>query len=141
MMTVRALKGKPQTVLRDTDLVAERRHPWIRRIFGLTVLAGVAYAVWRIIEENGESHDAAERASLASERTPAGGVSRSAESERVMWVEVGGDTCPASHPVKGKLSSGIYHVPGGANYDRTKPDRCYVDATAAEADGLRPAKR
>ena len=24
---------------------------------------------------------------------------------------------------------------------RTHPDRCYVDAAAAEADGLRPAKR
>ena len=31
-------------------------------------------------------------------------------------------------PVKAKLASGIYHVPGGGNYERTKPDRCYVDA-------------
>jgi hypothetical protein len=46
-----------------------------------------------------------------------------------------------SHPVKAKLSSGIYHLPGGQNYERTKPDRCYVDAAAAEADGLRAAKR
>ena len=45
--------------------------------------------------------------------------------------------CPATHPVKAKLSSGIFHVPGGANYDRTHADRCYVDAEAAEADGLR----
>jgi len=49
--------------------------------------------------------------------------------------------CPISHPVKGKISSGIYHLPGGINYARTKPDRCYVDAAAAEADGLRPSKR
>lgn len=49
--------------------------------------------------------------------------------------------CPASHPVKGKLASGIYHEPGGASYARTKPDRCYLDAQSAEADGLRPAKR
>ena len=46
-------------------------------------------------------------------------------------------SCPLSHPVKAKLTSGIYHVPGGVNYERTKPDRCYVDAAAAEADGLR----
>ena len=45
-------------------------------------------------------------------------------------------SCPLSHPVKAKLSSGIYHLPGGQNYERTKPDRCYVDAAAAEADGL-----
>ena len=43
--------------------------------------------------------------------------------------------------MKAKLASGIYHVPGGGNYERTKPDRCYVSAEAAEADGLRPAKR
>jgi hypothetical protein len=52
----------------------------------------------------------------------------------------GGD-CPASHPVKGKLTSGIYHEPGGFNYARTKADRCYLDSAAAESDGLRAAKR
>jgi hypothetical protein len=48
--------------------------------------------------------------------------------------------CPDAFPVKGKLASGVYHVPGGLNYARTRPDRCYVDAAAAEADGLRPSK-
>jgi hypothetical protein len=43
--------------------------------------------------------------------------------------------------VKAKLSSGIFHVPGGANYARTQADRCYVSADAAETDGLRAAKR
>ncbi|HET7720712.1 MAG TPA: hypothetical protein VFK43_12140 [Acidimicrobiales bacterium] len=49
--------------------------------------------------------------------------------------------CPDSHPIKGKLASGLFHQPGGFAYPRTKPDRCYVDAAAAEADGLKPAKR
>jgi hypothetical protein len=57
------------------------------------------------------------------------------------WVEPNGAVCPTSHPVKAKLSSKIFHLPGSASYDRTHPDRCYVDADAAEADGLRPAKR
>ncbi|MBV9412641.1 MAG: hypothetical protein JO148_13665, partial [Acidimicrobiia bacterium] len=58
------------------------------------------------------------------------------------WLEANGDTAaPAGHPVKAKLNSGIYHVPGGAMYDRTKPDRWYANSAAAEADGLRPAKR
>jgi hypothetical protein len=58
------------------------------------------------------------------------------------WVEPAADgTCPGSHPVKAKLSSKIFHLPGGFNYPRTRPDRCYIDAAAAEADGLRPAKR
>jgi hypothetical protein len=56
------------------------------------------------------------------------------------WVAPVDDACPTSHPVKAKLSSGIYHVPGGMNYERTKPDRCYRDPEAADLDGLRPSK-
>lgn len=58
------------------------------------------------------------------------------------WVEPTADgACPAGHPIKAKLTSKIFHSPGQLNYDRTTPDRCYVDAAAAEADGLRAAKR
>src|SRR5262249_47788180 len=57
------------------------------------------------------------------------------------WVDPDGKICPTSHPVKAKLSSGIFHLPGGVNYERTNPERCYVDAAAAEADGLRASKR
>lgn len=56
-------------------------------------------------------------------------------------VDPSDGVCPDSHPVKGKLASGLFHVPGGFAYARTKPDRCYVDVAAAEADGLRPSKR
>lgn len=57
------------------------------------------------------------------------------------WVAPSGDVCPTTHPVKAKLASKIFHLPGMLNYDRTRPDRCYRDAAAAEDDGLRPAKR
>ena len=57
------------------------------------------------------------------------------------WVDPIDGECPVSHPVKAKLTSGIYHLPGGGNYDRTRAERCYVDANAATADGLRPPKR
>jgi hypothetical protein len=50
-------------------------------------------------------------------------------------------SCPTGFAVKAKLSSGIYHLPGATNYDRTKADRCYSSAEAAELDGLRPPKR
>ena len=57
------------------------------------------------------------------------------------WVAPDPDgSAPASHPVKAKDSSGIFHVPGGRFYDRTKADRCYATAAAAEADGYRPSK-
>ena len=69
---------------------------------------------------------------------------RKAQAEKaalVTWVDPEGNICPKSHPVKGKLSSMIFQVPGNFAYDRTKPDRCYESGAAAAADGLRPAKR
>lgn len=58
------------------------------------------------------------------------------------WVEPTADgACPSGHPIKAKLKSKIFHAPGQLNYDRTTPDRCYVDVAAAESDGLRAAKR
>jgi hypothetical protein len=57
------------------------------------------------------------------------------------WVAPDADgSAPASHPIKAKESSGIFHVPGGRFYDRTKADRCYATAAAAEADGYRQSK-
>ena len=47
---------------------------------------------------------------------------------------------PDSHPVKVKVKSGIFHVPGGRFYERTSADRWYPNAEAAEADGYRPSK-
>jgi hypothetical protein len=57
------------------------------------------------------------------------------------WLPANDDgSTPAGHPVKVKESSGIFHVPGGRFYDRTRPDRCYPTAAAAEADGYRRSK-
>ena len=38
------------------------------------------------------------------------------------------------------VTEGIFHVPGGRFYDRTKPERCYSTPEAAAADGYRPSK-
>lgn len=78
-------------------------------------------------------HDGADDATSRPEGT------RTGEGDR--WVEASSGSCPATHPVKAKLSSNIFHLPGMANYDRTRADRCYVTGAAAEADGLRMAKR
>lgn len=65
-----------------------------------------------------------------------------ARTDAPSWLEPGEDgACPSSHPVKAKMSSGIYHLPGMLAYERTVADRCYPDEAAAEADGLRKAKR
>lgn len=46
-----------------------------------------------------------------------------------------------THPVKVKLSSRVYRVPGMPMYDRTVADRCYATVEAAEADGFNRAAR
>ncbi len=57
------------------------------------------------------------------------------------WVDPEAGICPQTHPVKAKLSSKLFHLPGMFAYDRTRPDRCYTDASTAEADGFTRAKR
>ena len=115
-----------------------RRTVW--RAFGIGVLAGTAYALWRALEANrGTSETAWETPPFPLPPQP-----RSADlpsGTAPAWVEPDDGTCPASHPVKAKLTSGIYHRPDGRSYGRTRADRCYRDDTAAEADGLRAAKQ
>jgi hypothetical protein len=96
----------------------------MRRLILLAVLIAGGLIVWRA-------------RSARSERT----LGSTAQSPpRPSWVEAVDGACPLSHPVKVKVSSGIYHLPGSSFYDRTRPERCYVDAAAAEADGYRAAK-
>jgi hypothetical protein len=82
-----------------------------------------------------------------TESTPVTAAAPKAEPEAAApdaaapWVEPVDGACPEGFPVKAKLSSGIFHVPGGLAYERTKPDRCYRSADDALADGLRAAKR
>jgi hypothetical protein len=87
--------------------------------------------------ENGQVAAAAPTAASTAAATPA---AEAAPAGRA-WVEPQGTICPSSHPVKAKLSSSIFHLPGMTAYERTTPDRCYKDAAAAEGDGLRQAKR
>jgi hypothetical protein len=57
------------------------------------------------------------------------------------WLTPTADgSCPDSHLIKANDNSGIFHVPGGRFYDRTKAERCYATAADAIADGYRPAK-
>jgi len=79
---------------------------------------------------------AAKKATKAAKKTAA-----PRKKALTSWVAPTGDVCPTSHPVKAKLASKIFHLPGMLNYERTKPDRCYLDGASAEADGLRVAKR
>ncbi|MGJ9374147.1 sunset domain-containing protein [Nesterenkonia sp. CF4.4] len=49
--------------------------------------------------------------------------------------------CPKGYPVKGNADSGIYHVPSGVFYSRTKPEECFATTSAARSAGYRASKR
>ncbi len=124
-----------------------------KRLLGLGVLAAAGYAVWRAFDarkvDTGVTWQpqpfpyppaptaaprSVEPAEPARDPEPEPGAQIGA------WVDPDDGTCPSTHPVKAKLASGIFHVPGGANYERTRADRCYTTTGAAEADGLRASK-
>jgi hypothetical protein len=105
----------------------------LRRLLGIGLLAGIAYALWRKFPTWPEAAPHWEPQPFPFPPQPT--------RDESPWVEPAeSGACPAHHPVKAKLTSGIFHLPGGANYSRTRPDRCYLSADAAEADGLRASK-
>jgi hypothetical protein len=118
-----------------------RMRRWLKRFLGAGIVAGVAYAIWRVLDERSRASDLTWTAQPFPS-PPKPEIREHPDATTLeAWVEPDGETCPATHPVKAKLTSGIYHEPGGQMYDRTTPDRCYRDADAAIADGLRASKR
>ena len=132
----------------------------LRRVLGVGVLAGAAYAVWRAIEANRPAGDtdwepqpfpfppqprAAEPgpSTAPTSKPPSKPTAATAPAKVAAEtvVESADGACPTSHPVKAASGSKVFHVPGGQMYDRTTAARCYRDAAAAEADGLRQSKR
>jgi hypothetical protein len=118
----------------------------IKRLCGLGALASVGYGLWWAFDRRTPGR-------VAWEAQPAPGtivgidnginIDEPTPAPRTpAWVESADDgSCPLTHPVKSKQASGIFHVPGGASYARTRADRCYRSADAAITDGLRAAKR
>jgi hypothetical protein len=112
----------------------------VKRALGAGVLASAGYMAWRawrarVPAGSSDIEWAAAPFPFPPVPRPAG------KAAAAPWAEPNDDgSCPVTHPIKGKLGSGIYHSPGGANYDRTHPDRCYVDEDAALRDGLRRSK-
>jgi hypothetical protein len=72
---------------------------------------------------------------------PPGDAGAGEAASGMRWVAAAGGERPDGYPVKVNERSGIYHVPGGLSYERTRPTRWYTSAEAAEADGFRRAKR
>jgi hypothetical protein len=108
----------------------------LRRLLGLGIVAGAGYALWRRFAS------VAPPAGSGWEPQPFPFPPQPTVDTTSPWIDAAdGGTCPDHYPIKAKLASGIYHLPGGANYARTQADRCYRSAAAAEAAGLRASKR
>lgn len=57
------------------------------------------------------------------------------------WVEPVGNLCPTTHPVKAKLGSKVFRLPGKPGYETSRPDRCYASEGAARRAGFTEAQR
>ncbi|MFN3257390.1 MAG: hypothetical protein ACE37B_17035 [Ilumatobacter sp.] len=118
-------------------IVSLRRSLWLLLV---ATAGGAAYSWWR---DRSLPEPAAppEWPPLQPEPVAAVPVEAVPAVELPEWVEpLDGGGCPLSHPIKANDNSGIFHVPGGRFYDRTKAERCYSTAAAATADGYRQAK-
>ncbi len=113
---------------------------WFRTGIRLGLLVGILVAVVKIVQARRTAEELARDGWAGSPAwTPPAAPPEPAPPPA--WVEPIDGVCPPSHPVKVKLSSGIFHLPGMLAYERTRPDRCYLDAEAAAADGFTRAKR
>ena len=130
----------------------------VMRLFRRGVIVGavatVAYAAWRVVASQAASSDGPGYETQPFPMPPRPVPARPETDNSLELpgpneltgtataIEPDGDgNCPLTYPIKGKLSTGIYHRPGAFAYERTRADRCYRDETAAQADGLRAAKR
>jgi hypothetical protein len=97
-------------------------------------------AAWPILSRSADPLNA-----TASTR-PAVQAARQSTGDRPGVPPEGAWTCPAPQPIKGNFTphSGercIHHMPGGAFYGKTKPERCYATEAEATLDGCRRSRR
>lgn len=154
---------QPELIVNETGRAA-RESPLVgtklRRGLKLTALTALLVALYRFLRERAPDTggltftpdplgpprpvpaSTGGRVEIPSPVEPEGGPEAEGELTGIApWIEPVDGDCPASHPVKAKLASGIFHLPGSRSYERTRPDRCYLDGRTAESDGLRAAKR
>ena len=140
---VKALRGEPAPVFAHRepgDAPAPRSRP--DAASSASAIRGSAARPAPAAEVRATPSEAhAEQAAPTPGATAAAASSPAAQPRGRRWEHPLAGDCPPGYPVKVKLTSGIYHVPGGFSYVRTNPDRCYATVEEAEHDGFRAAKR
>jgi hypothetical protein len=126
----------------------------LRRLFWLALLGGAGFAGWALWSSSRQGPAAAaptraptraaEPAEAPRRASGIAPISTTTDPKPAApgaaWVDPVDGACPDGFPIKANDNSGIYHVPGGRFYERTRPERCYPTAEAAEADGYRRSK-
>ncbi len=87
---------------------------------------------------SGSAPEQSTSASSSASSSPSASASASAGGGGAV-SPVGGE-CPASAPIKGNESSGIYHLPDGSYYDVTEAEECFATEAAAQAAGYRASE-
>ena len=130
----------------------------LRRMFWLALLGGAGFAGWSLWSSSRQGSARAVPAGAPARATavdpvprpptradpepapPAAPQAFTAAASGAAWVTPVDGACPDGYPIKANDNSGIYHVPGGRFYERTRAERCYPTAESAEADGYRRSK-
>lgn len=114
------------------------------KIIKVIILIAIGAIVARLLgRKSGESVESESRSTeMAQTGDPASSppVADMSGPVELPWIQPTEGNCPDSHPVKLKEASGIYHVAGQRNYERTIADRCYCNEEAAAADGYRASR-
>ncbi len=107
----------------------------VKRFLGLGVLAAATYGAWRAFQQRTATGDAG----WEPQPFPYPPQPKVVDTTSP-WIEAADSgACPAHHPVKAKLASGIFHLPGAVNYART-PRRSLLSVGRGRR-GRRPARR
>lgn len=115
---------------------------FIGRLIGFATAIAAGAAVWRLLNPDPEPSEIPPPIALfPRQQSPVDGAVVDNATASPAWIPAVNGACSIEYPVKAKHSSEVFHSPEGASYERMAADRCYRDAEAAEADGLRPAKR
>jgi hypothetical protein len=137
----RDIEPEPEPVVAPVKKTAARKRTAAPKSAEAPAPAKKAEAARDATKKAEATKDATKKAAKKATKVAKAAKKAAAATPPPAWVEAADGTCPPTHPVKAKLASKLFHLPGMFAYARTRPDRCYLDADTAVADGFTAAKR